>query len=146
MMFSKTFGYALRGVLYIAMTGNGNKNIRVEDISKRIGIPKYFLAKIMNKIAQGGIIASIKGPNGGFCINNKTLSTPLINLCKLVDSSDRYDGCVLYLKKCTEENPCPMHYKVEANKRSIKLLLSETTIGDLLNEGNGDFIKSITLR
>jgi Rrf2 family transcriptional regulator, iron-sulfur cluster assembly transcription factor len=146
MIFSKTFGYALRGVLYIAVTSNEAKNVRIEDISRRIGIPKYFLAKIMNKIAKEGIIVSIKGPNGGFSSNSRTLGTALIDIYQVVDQSDRYDSCVLYLKKCTGENPCPMHYKVEETKNNIKRILAQTTIGQLVNEGAGDFIKSITFK
>jgi Rrf2 family transcriptional regulator, iron-sulfur cluster assembly transcription factor len=143
MMFSKSFGYALRGILYIAVTGNGTKKVRVEDISKETGIPKHFLGKIMNKMVKASIVLSIKGPSGGFYISNKTLSIPLIQLYHLFDGTELFDGCVLRSKKCSEENTCPMHYKVENTKRNLELLLSKTTIGDLLEEEKYNFIQSI---
>lgn len=146
MMFSKSFGYALRGILYIAVTGNERKKIRVEDISKNTGIPKHFLGKIMNKMVKANMILSVKGPGGGFHISNKTLDISLIQLYRLFDGTQLFDGCVLRLKKCSEEHACPLHYKVEEAKRNIELLLSKTTIGDLLEEEKPDFIRSISMK
>ena len=145
MIFSKTFGYALRSVLYIAATGNETEKIRVEDISRKIGIPKYFLAKIMNKMAKGGIVSSTKGPNGGFSITNKTLDTPLIRLYQLVDGPNLAESCVLNVqKKCDESHPCPMHFKMVDHKENIMVTLSGTTISDLLGDERTDLVQSIS--
>jgi DNA-binding IscR family transcriptional regulator len=100
----------------------------------------------MNKIAKADILASIKGPSGGFFINHKTLDTPLLILFHLTDGTESFEGCVLRLKKCGEENPCPMHHRMEANKKNILGMLPQTTIGDLLKKDKHDFIKSISCR
>ena len=143
MMFSKSFGYALRGILYIAVVGDGTQKVRVEDISKETDIPKHFLGKIMNKLVKANMVSSIKGPSGGFYISNMTLTIPLIQLYHLFDGTELFDGCVLRSKKCDGENACPMHYKVEETKRNLEALLSQTTIGDLLKEEKYDFLQSI---
>jgi Rrf2 family transcriptional regulator, iron-sulfur cluster assembly transcription factor len=132
--FSKTFGYAVRGILYIASTSDGGKKIRVEEISRQNDIPKYFLAKVMNKVAKADILIAIKGPNGGFCPNNNTLKTPLLQLYRLLDGSATVDGCVLHLKNCNEQNLCPMDSKMGTIKKTILSMLADTTIDDLLRD------------
>jgi len=145
MIFSKSFAYALRGILYISSTKDGNQKIRVEDISKDTGIPKHFLGKIMNKMVKAGIVSSIKGPSGGFYMSNKTLDVQLLQLYYLFDGTQLFSECALRLKSCSEDSPCPMHHKVEETKRNIKLLLSDTTIRELLNEGKPDLTRSLAI-
>jgi Rrf2 family protein len=145
MIFSKSFAYALRGILYISTTKDGNNKIRVEDISKDTGIPRHFLGKIMNKMVKAGIVSSIKGPIGGFYISNKTLDVQLLQLYYLFDGSQLFDGCALRLKSCSEDNACPMHHKVEETKKNIKLLLTDTTIRELLNEGKPELTRSLAV-
>lgn len=144
MMFSKSFGYALRGVLYVAMAGEGGEKIRVEDISRSTGIPKHFLGKIMNKLVKANMIGSTKGPSGGFYTTNETLDVPLIQIFHLFDGNQLFDSCVLHLKKCDNENICPLHYKVEETRKNIQLILSETTINNLLQEEQPDLLRKVS--
>lgn len=145
-MFSKTYGYAIRGILYLASTSENGKKIRIEEISKTISIPKYFLAKVMNKMVRAGILTSIKGPNGGFCINDQTLGTPLIKIFMLIDGSSLYEGCVLHLRNCSDATACPMHARMKNSKNEILTMLSQTTIGHLVAEEGPDFLRSITYK
>jgi Rrf2 family protein len=144
-MFSKSFGYALRGILYVSMMGDENRKIRIDEIAKRLSVPKHFLGKIMNKVAKENILTSTKGPNGGFYMNSKTLSTPLISLLNLTDGKEIFDSCVLRLKKCDVENPCPMHFRMRDHRQNILQLFSNTTIGDLLKEEKHNLIRSIAI-
>jgi Rrf2 family protein len=145
MIFSKSFAYAVRGILYIASTENEAKKIRVEDISKETGIPKHFLGKVMNKMVKAGMVSSIKGPRGGFYITSKTLDIYLIQLYHLFDGNQLFEGCVLRLKKCSDEHPCPLHFQVDETKRNIHRLLSETKVQDLLNEGKHELLRSLSI-
>jgi len=143
-MFSKSFGYALRGILYVADAGNGGDKIRVEDISRDTGIPKHFLGKIMNKLVKANMLGSTKGPSGGFYTNNQTLDIPLIQIFHLFDGTQLFDSCVLHLKKCDGENICPLHYKVEETRKNIQFVLSDTTINDLLQEEKPDLLRKVS--
>jgi DNA-binding IscR family transcriptional regulator len=49
-----------------------------------------------------------------------------------------------FLKECNAENPCPMHFKMDSIKSNLKSVLSDTKIGDLLEEDKSEFIRSIS--
>lgn len=144
MFFSKSFGYALRGILYIALICKDKKRVQADEIARVLIIPKPFLSKVMKKIVKHGILSSMKGPYGGFSLNEKTLSTPLLELILIMENDAGLDNCVLRLKKCNSDHPCPMHHKMEIFKKDLFQLFSKTTVGDLLHEDQRHFIQGLS--
>ena len=144
MTFTKSFGYALRGVLCIAINSHDKPKLRVGEIASQLIVPQYFLAKIMKKLVKTGILNSTKGRYGGFSLNGHTLSTSLLELATLTNSIRSVDSCVLHLDKCDGNRPCPLHNKMICYRHDLQNLFASTTIGELLNQETG-FIKSIEL-
>ena len=68
-MFSKACEYAIRAMLFIAQKSEAGYNIGIKEISKGIDAPEHFLAKILQELSRKGIVQSIKGPNGGFYLD-----------------------------------------------------------------------------
>ena len=143
MMFSKSFGYALRGVLYVALMKNKKEKVQLDEIALQLGAPRYFLGKVMKNLVKENILGSLKGPYGGFYLTEKTLSTTLFRLMEATGEVEEFSNCVLHFKKCNPKNPCPMHHQIESLKIKWQDLLSSTSIGDLLNKEQPDFLHSI---
>jgi len=143
MIFSKTFGYALRGVLYVAIMQEEKTKVQLDEIAQELAVPKPFLGKVMKKLVKEGVINSTKGPNGGFFINKSTMAMPLLKLIELTGEPEEFSSCVLRLRKCNAKNPCPMHFQIESLRKQWQSLLASTSIGDILRKDQPDFIKSI---
>lgn len=144
MILSKSFGYALRGILYVATMQDEERNVQVDEIAKTLSVPKHFLGKIMQLVVKAGLLKSTKGPYGGFTITSTTLCSSLIDLIKITDGMEHFSFCVLKLKNCDGTNPCPLHYEMEEIRGKYLTVFRETTIGDLLKDSKADFIKSIS--
>lgn len=144
MIFSKTFGYAARGILYVAIASERQKKVQLDEMAEVLNVPRHFLGKVMKRMVKEGILTSMKGPYGGFYINDKTLNTPLYRIIEITGESEDFATCVLNLSKCSSQNPCPMHKKMEEVRKECKNILFSTTIGDLLSKEQPDFIRSIT--
>ncbi|MGB3155128.1 MAG: Rrf2 family transcriptional regulator [Chitinophagaceae bacterium] len=143
MMFSKSFGYALRGILYLGMSDEAKTWIQLDEIAEELAVPRHFLGKVMKKLVKDGVLNSQKGPYGGFCINENTLKTSLLKLMEITGEVEENETCVLRLRKCNALNPCPMHHQIESLRRQWQALLASTFIGDLLKKDQLDFINSI---
>lgn len=143
MFFSKSFGYALRGILYVAMMSDEKKRVQIDEIAERLSVPKHFLGKILNKVVKEKILDSTKGPYGGFSINQNTLSTPLINILEVTEGLEQFSICALGLRKCNTANPCPVHPYIDNFRTGLKTILTETTVNDLLTENKPGLIRSI---
>lgn len=143
MLFSKTFGYAIRGIIYVAVADGGKPRVQLDEIAEKLSVPRHFLGKVMKDLVKEDILRSMKGPYGGFYIHEKTMGTTLLELSKLTGDRSVFESCILRLRKCNSNNPCPMHNYVESIRNEWQHLLSSTTIGDLIKNDKQDLIKSI---
>lgn len=144
MIFSKSFGYAIRGVLYVALMQDEKRYVQVEEIASKLAVPRHFMGKILKKLAKEKILLSIKGPSGGFTLNEQTLKMPLMDLIVITDGIEIFDTCALRAKECNSSNPCPMHVQMDQVKSRLKSILCDTLIGNLLDADKSEFIKSIS--
>lgn len=144
MFLSKSFGYALRGILYVALVSKEERNVQLNEIADKLSVPRHFLAKIMKIMVKEGILKSVKGPNGGFSLSDHTLNTKLLKLVSITDGVEQFNTCVLSLRKCNSSNPCPLHFQMMKLRDDMLAEFSRRTIDDLLNADTPDFIKSIS--
>jgi DNA-binding IscR family transcriptional regulator len=52
MTFSKSFGYAVRGVLYIAIMQDEKRYVQVEEIAGQLAVPRHFMGKILKNLVK----------------------------------------------------------------------------------------------
>lgn len=143
MLFSKSFGYAVRGVLYIVLVQDSKKYVQAEEIAAKLCAPRHFISKILKKLVKAGVICSSKGKTGGFTVNDATKTFLLLQLFEITDGMDTFNKCSLRLQECNADHPCPMHDQIARIKQQLEQVLSANTINDLLNENKDEIIKSI---
>jgi len=142
MVLSKSFGYALRSILYMAVQEE-KKHIQLQEIAEQLDVPRHFLGKVMKRLSKQGIIDSTKGHAGGYALNENTLSTPVMAIVMLIEGEELFNTCVIGFKKCNEHNPCPLHHKVVATKNEMIEVFNKTKISDLLKDDKPAFIRSL---
>ena len=145
MFLSKSFGYALRGILYVAVMQDEKRKVQIDEIATKLSVPKHFLGKIMQQVVKAGLLKSTKGPYGGFCLVDETLATPVIKIVEITDGMEQFSMCALKLKNCNGLNPCPLHYEMEELKRNFLNVFTKNTIGDLLKDSKSDLLKSLAV-
>lgn len=143
-MFSKSFGYALRSILYIALLQDEKRMIQADEIAEKLAMPRHFEGKILKRLVKENLLISAKGPHGGFTLHPQTLSTSVFQIFEITDGLTSFQSCVLRLKECNSENPCPLHAKMVELKIAMKDVLAKTLICDLLEEDKEEFIKSLS--
>lgn len=143
MIFSKSFGYAVRSIMYLGMQDQ-HRYMQAKEIACALGIPRHFTGKILKRLAKEKILSSIKGPNGGFTIHDHSLKTPLIDLFLITEGTSTLEACALKFGKCDSENPCPLHPEVSSLRRQLVDLLSGKTISSLMSDNQGELLRSIT--
>ena len=139
-MFSKSCEYAIRAAIYISAEGSLEKKVGIEDICEHIEAPKHFTAKILQILTRNKIVSSQKGVNGGFYLDKKQNSKPLIEIVQATDGNVLFSGCGLGLKECSCAEPCPLHEKFQYVRADINKMMGETTIESMagkLTKGNG---------
>lgn len=124
-MLSSSSKYAVNAVLYLAVHSSERNKIRAKEIAKAIRLPSPFLSKLLQSLSRENIISSSKGPTGGFYLTEQALNTPLIEVVHIIDGTNRLEDCVLGLKKCSSDQPCPVHFSVQPLKQKFRKELEE---------------------
>ncbi|MDX1601510.1 MAG: Rrf2 family transcriptional regulator [Salinimicrobium sediminis] len=127
-MLSSSSKYAVNAVLYLAVHSSQINKIRAKEIAEAIKLPSPFLAKLLQTLSRENIVSSSKGPTGGFYLTPEAQQRPLLEVVKIIDGTDRLDECVLGLKKCSSEKPCPVHFSVQPLKKTFRKELEENSI------------------
>ena len=143
MIFSKSFGYALRGILFVAMEGRNGKAIQLDEIANTLHVPRHFMGKVLKRVVKAGVLHSLKGHKGGFSLNEQTLNTRLILIAELTGELKQFETCILHFPSCNGESPCPLHHKVEPLRIKWRKLLATTQVKDLLDPKSTSVLKSI---
>ncbi len=135
-MFSKACEYGIRAVIYIVAAAKNDRRLGIKDICDEIDAPEYFTAKILQNLVKMEIINSSKGPNGGFYIDQNATAIKLIDVVRAIDGNKLFDGCGLGLQKCSEKQPCPIHFEFKSIRDALKKMMEETTVQDLTEDLN----------
>ncbi|WP_422090470.1 RrF2 family transcriptional regulator [Tenacibaculum ovolyticum] len=138
-MFSKSCEYGLRAVIYIAQQSAQDIKVSLSTISEAINSPQAFTAKVLQQLTRNNIVKSIKGPYGGFIIENGKMETiKLSDVVKVLDGDAIYTSCGLGLSECNAKSPCPLHYQFVEVRNKLKSMLNNTTLLMLVNDMNID--------
>ena len=134
-MFSKTAEYALRATIYIAQKGTVDNKLSITEISSAIDSPQSFTAKILQLLTKDNrVVSSARGPNGGFYMKDAAMKLPVLSVLQAVNEDYVLRKCVLGLKECSGDNPCPMHSEYKSIRAKLTNLFEKKTIQQLANE------------
>lgn len=130
MIYSRSCEYALRALTYLAGLDEGQM-ATVKDISEEEQLPKQFLAKLLQTLARAGIVASVKGPGGGFALALPPKSVTLIDVVNCIDGNVDFNRCAVGLVECSDTSPCPLHDQWKVLRESIKWYLGRNNLAGL---------------
>lgn len=131
MIYSKASEYAVRACVDLARRPAGEL-VSVKQIARQEHIPLWFLAKILQELADRRLLRSRKGPAGGFTLGLDPNKIRLLDIVQALDGIACYEQCAMGHKECSEFHPCPMHTVWKDLRLRILDYLRRNTIGDLV--------------
>lgn len=127
-MFTKACEYGIRAMIYITAASKEGEKMSIKDICREIGAPEHFTAKILQDLSRKRLVSSLKGPSGGFFMEDTQRNITLLEIVEAIDGNSLFTGCGLGLKQCSEVQPCPIHNKFKTIRDSLQKMLMETTV------------------
>ena len=79
--------YAARAVLDLSINYNNDKPLQLDDISKKMNIPREFLVQVMSMLTKSGIVSSRRGANGGYILKQSPKQTSLRSVIEAFDGN-----------------------------------------------------------
>ncbi|MCX6133828.1 MAG: Rrf2 family transcriptional regulator [Ignavibacteriales bacterium] len=133
LIFSRECEYAIQAVTYLARRPEESRT-SIRQLARILKIPHHFLAKILQRLTQKGLLVSTKGPKGGFALALPAKGITLFHIVDAVDGVGFANQCVLGFPECSGKHPCAVHEQWGSIRESIyRLLVSQ----DLSEVGAG---------
>ena len=133
-MLSSANKYAIRSVLFLALYSNEKNKIGATEIADKLESPQPFVAKLLQQLTRHKLVSSSKGPNGGFYLTEKNKENTIWDIIISIKGEKKFDQCFLGLSKCSDENPCPVHYIVSKFKENLLEDFKDKTISQFAED------------
>lgn len=113
---------------------SGKAIVKIDQISKRKGIPKKFLEQILLSMKNAGYVKSRRGPDGGYVLAKKPSEINLAEIIRLMDGAlAPVESVSVYFYDSTPIEQNPQLISIFKDIRDyIADKLENTTFADLI--------------
>ena len=134
---SKKADYGLMAVHYIAFHQHDGV-VNTKRIAEDLMIPAELLAKILQRLAKGKLIASVNGPKGGYVLAREPGQIRVSEVLRAIEGPLGLVNCYRTMK-CPQLERCNIRRPVWAIQSSIERFLETMTLEEMntLNEPPG---------
>jgi len=91
MKTSRSAGYGLVAICYIAKNETKGSLVNSNEISEKHGIPLEYLLKILQQLVRGNILKSKRGPRGGFSLSKPVNKISVAEVMESIDGPTNID-------------------------------------------------------
>jgi Rrf2 family protein len=127
MIFTTKAGYGLRAMVRLAKN-KSKKPYSLAKIAQKEGVSLAYLERLMACLKKSGLVKSVKGVSGGYCLVKSPAKITVYNVVQAVEGTTAASYCVVQSKR----NICPVHCltkkvwkklqkQIDQTLRSIKL-------------------------
>ena len=132
MQVSRTLDYAVRSLTYLSKDPIGRFSIK--EISQNQHVPLNYLAKIMRKLVNKGIVRSMVGPEGGYVLRKSPREITLREVYEAIEGEFRMIDCMEKDSICFLYENCPQLQVWDKLQISMIKILESTTLEDMLKQ------------
>lgn len=130
-MLSYSCKTAIKAVIYLSSKSEQNIKAGIKEISSRLKASEHTVGKILQTLAKKKVINSLKGPSGGFYLNEAQQEQAVIRIVEAIEGDGVFKECGLGLSKCSARRPCPIHDEYKVARELMEKIFRERKVRDL---------------
>jgi Rrf2 family protein len=137
---TKKADYGLMALKYLAEQPAGPAGpaaFSAKDIAQAYHIPPPLLAKILQTLARAGLLVSHAGTNGGYALSRSATAISAFEVIRAIDGPLFITSCITIHGACDLAGHCTIKEPLRKVNDSIKELLSDIRISDLIEQSEG---------
>jgi Rrf2 family iron-sulfur cluster assembly transcriptional regulator len=136
--------YALRASLALAMLGRDGKPVSISTLSEQERISSVFLEQIFFRLRKAGIVASTRGPGGGFCFALPLDKITVRQLMSAAGENMELVSCFKNMDNCKYSKECIAHHVWRDLSGLVNNYFDDITLASILNKFEEGYLASET--
>src|SRR3989442_6227507 len=105
--FTKQVDYGLMAMQYIA-EHQGDGPVGVTRIADQFGIPVELLAKVLQRLAKGGLMVAQSGPRGGYRLTLPPSAVTGGQVIRVLEGAPAVVSCMAHRGDCVQASRCAL--------------------------------------
>ena len=143
---SKKTDYALIALKDLASKPAGTSS-SARDIAVRYDIPVEFMAKVLQRLAKQGLLASNQGTHGGYLLGRPAADISVADVIQAIDGPVMVTACTDVDETCEQYSKCNVRDPLWRLKDQIMQALTLFTLDELVRDiGPAPFRLSVSRR
>jgi Rrf2 family protein len=132
MKFGVGVDYSLKALLLLAERYPNTQPVRVEEIATTQNIPENYLRRLLIELKRGGLVASQKGPSGGYMLARPPAKITMADVVEIVEGDYVPVECLEDSStSCPREEPCAMRDVWREVRDGVNRTLRSATLQSL---------------
>ena len=132
---SKKTDYALMAMKHLALLGDrGSSSAR--EIAEQYDIPVELMAKVLQRLARKGLLASHQGTRGGYHLSRPAATISVADVIQAVDGPLTVTACSTEEENCEQYAKCSVRDPVWKIKNRILDALNTVSVQEMAQESD----------
>jgi len=129
MKFGVGVDYSLKALLLLAERYPTSLPVRVEEIAASEDIPENYLRRLLIELKRGGLVASQKGPSGGYMLAKPPTRITMADVVEIIEGDYAPVECLEEgSSPCPRGEPCAMRDVWREVRDSVNGILRGVTL------------------
>ena len=131
--FTKRADYGLMAIHYIAVQESLGP-VSAKRIAEQFRIPSELLAKILQRLAKRGLIASQNGPKGGYVLAQRPHQISVGDVIRALEGPVRIVSCMEEASDCPQLSHCNLRRPVQKLQAAMTQMLDGMSLAELTSD------------
>jgi Rrf2 family protein len=131
--FTKQVDYGLMAMQYVAAY-QGDGAVGVKRIADEFGIPTELLAKVLQRLARGGLMVGQSGPRGGYRLTMPPSAVTVGQVIRALEGPVAIVSCMTGHGDCRQTSRCSLRTPARKLQTAITELLDTMTLAELAGD------------
>jgi Rrf2 family protein len=128
-LITRNTDYAIRAICYISKQ---KVLVSVNELVKRLGVPRPFMRKILQRLNKEKILESYKGLGGGFKLKILPKNINIIQIMSIFQNQVGLSECFLKKNICPNRGKCILRRKIQIIENNVLDQLKKINIAALI--------------
>lgn len=142
MMLTSRGRYAVMALLELAVLSKCSRPISLFKLSSAQNIPLKYLEQIFCKLKKAGLVKSVKGPGGGYILNNSSDKINIADIFDAVNENIKMTKCSKNKTSCMRNSiKCKTHELWQGLGDQIRNYFSHISVADLVDNQTSKYFQ-----
>ena len=142
MKFSREAYYGLLALTHLAEQPPGTI-LQAAELAESVDLPRMFLAKIVHKLGQHGVLRSYRGTERGYALAQSPKTITVRQIIEVFDGPEVFSRCIFWSNVCSDRNPCQLHGMWTAIRPKVAAMLERATLEQLAAGDQPDGVRRV---